>query len=537
MALTSSSISRWIPPHLVDRLTQQQDRYRRSGQWQERLVDLFVRAVASQPEQSWVFYDGMERTAYTLRELATRANGFARELGSRGFGPGDVVVLRVGNRPEAVVGFWGCVLAGVAVAPVSTRDGLPALAAMMADLDARAAVIEVGSRRESAADVEDFVREVGLQVAWMAGPTMSRLPRLNDLGTAATPPGLTAPSPAVAVLSHTSGSSSTPKAACYGDQQLAFESRQLRDVITHRGPLLVASPVGHITGILNLLTMTLLRDDAVVGMARWDPEHAVAIAQAERCSELRGTTLYLQQMADLDSSVGGLAVGMVGGGPVAPRLVEDLDDRGVRLVRAYGSTEHPTVTSSRDTDPLHVRANTDGAPMDGVELRLVDALGRDDDTRGEIQSRGPDAMIGYLRPELDAEVWTPDGWVRSGDIGVRSSEGYITVTDRVKDVIIRAGENISAKEVEDVLHRWDAALEVVVIGVPDSRYGERARAYIIPVDEDVQPTLEGMAAFLAAASVEKYKWPEEVRVVAEMPRTPSGKVRKETLRAQARNGD
>ncbi len=176
--------------------------------------------------------------------------------------------------------------------------------------------------------------------------------------------------------------------------------------------------------------------------------------------------------------------------------------------------------------------------MDWVEIRTVDEDGHDVAVGqpGEILSRGPDRFAGYTDPALSAEAIDADGWFRTGDIGVIDADGYLTITDRVKDIIIRGGENVSAAEVEQLLAHMKGVAEVAVVAAPDERLGEHGCAFFRMQPGSEPPDLEAVRAHLAAAGLTRQKWPEELRVVDELPRTPSGKVQKFVLREQLRAG-
>jgi acyl-CoA synthetase (AMP-forming)/AMP-acid ligase II len=155
---------------------------------------------------------------------------------------------------------------------------------------------------------------------------------------------------------------------------------------------------------------------------------------------------------------------------------------------------------------------------------------------GEIVSRGPDCCIGYTDPALTASVFDAEGWYRTGDVGVLDGDGYLTITDRVSDIIIRGGENISAQEIEELLAGLDAVAEVSVVAAPDARLGEHAAAVLRLRAGAEVPTLDAVRAHLGGAGLAKQKWPESIYVVDELPRTPSGKVQKFRLRADVRDG-
>jgi acyl-CoA synthetase (AMP-forming)/AMP-acid ligase II len=166
--------------------------------------------------------------------------------------------------------------------------------------------------------------------------------------------------------------------------------------------------------------------------------------------------------------------------------------------------------------------------MLGNEIRL--------DELGEISSRGPDLFLGYTDPALTADVFDDDGWYRTGDVGTIDEDGYLTITDRVSDVIIRGGENISAQEVEEALLRMDTVAEASVVAAPDDRLGERAAAIIRPKPGSSAPSLDAIRRHMAAEGLARQKWPESVHEVVDLPRTPSGKVQKYILRRRLREG-
>jgi acyl-CoA synthetase (AMP-forming)/AMP-acid ligase II len=198
-----------------------------------------------------------------------------------------------------------------------------------------------------------------------------------------------------------------------------------------------------------------------------------------------------------------------------------LAELGITAFRSYGSTEHPSVSGSMYTAPERKRLNTDGNALPGVEFRL--------DEDGEILSRGPDLCMGYTDDALTEAAFDEDGWYRTGDIGVIDEDGYLTITDRKADIIIRGGENISAVEVEEVLLAMPAVAEAAVVAAPDARLGEHAAAVVRLRSGHALPTLDEMRAHFERTGMARQKWPEELHAVAEFPRTASGKIQKVLL--------
>jgi len=218
----------------------------------------------------------------------------------------------------------------------------------------------------------------------------------------------------------------------------------------------------------------------------------------------------------------------LGGAPVPRAFTERGRRLGIKMWRSYGSTEHPSITGCFIDDPEEKRLATDGHALPGVEVRL--------DAAGQILSRGPDCFLGYTDPDLTDSVFDEDGWYHTGDVGVLDDEGYLTITDRVSDVIIRGGENISAQEVEELLSGLDSIAEVGVVAAPDERLGEHAAAVVRLRPGEAAPTLEEIRTHLGSAGLARQKWPESLHVVEDFPRTPSGKIQKFRLRADLREG-
>jgi acyl-CoA synthetase len=209
---------------------------------------------------------------------------------------------------------------------------------------------------------------------------------------------------------------------------------------------------------------------------------------------------------------------------------------GLVIYSMYGSTEQPSITGCTYTDSLDKRLSTAGRPLPGNEIKLVDPDGHEVDPGepGEILSRGPECFLGYTDGSLTAKVFDKQGWYHTSDIGVLDPEGYLSITDRISDIIIRGGENISAAEVEEVLMTLAGVAEVAVVAAPDNRMGEHAAAFFRMVDGSPAPALAQLRDHLGATGVARQKWPEELHSVGDFPRTSSGKIQKFVLRDRLR---
>jgi acyl-CoA synthetase len=346
-----------------------------------------------------------------------------------------------------------------------------------------------------------------------------------------------------AAVAYTSGTTADPKGVIHLHRTLVGEMRQLSSVQPSTGGGHVyGAPVAHAIGMLGGLLLPLVRGQAIDLTDVWDPERVLAIMAEYELSGGSGATYFLTSLLDhpsfsdvhlkLMSHVG------LGGSSIPAAVAERVTAMGISLVRMYGSTEHPSTTGASHEDPQAKRLYTDGYPLPGVELRLVDEEDRDVaiGEPGEILSRGPDCFAGYTDPALTAQAFDPDGWYRSEDVGMLDADGYLTITDRKKDIIIRGGENVSALEVEQLLARMPGVAEVAVVAAPDPRLGEHACAFFRMSPGTSGPSLDTVRQSLDAAGLARQKWPEELRTIEEFPRTPSGKIQKYVLRQQLRSG-
>jgi acyl-CoA synthetase (AMP-forming)/AMP-acid ligase II len=297
------------------------------------------------------------------------------------------------------------------------------------------------------------------------------------------------------------------------------------------------------TGMLAGHLVALHRHQPIHLIDRWDPTEALRIILEADVASGTGATVFLTSLLDHPAFTPEHAQRIrsagLGGSPVPAAVALRAEAAGITVYRSYGSTEHPSITGARTDEPRAKRCQTDGHALDGVEIRLVDVDTEEDvpaGRAGQIPSRGPDLCAGYTDPALTARAFTPDGWYRTGDVGVLDDEGYLTITDRISDIIIRGGTNISAAEIEEVLVQMPGVAECAVVAGPDDRLGERAVAILRVRSGTPAPGLSAVQSFLARAGLPKQKWVEHVEVVDDFPRTASGKIRKFVLRAELRRG-
>lgn len=341
-----------------------------------------------------------------------------------------------------------------------------------------------------------------------------------------------------ALYLYTSGTEGQPKGVRHSQTTLLNEARSVLRA-TRIGPddtLFMGSPLTHITGFAYACIAGPVQGLKVCLLDIWDIHEAARLIAREQCVWTVGATPFLQglledpQMAD---DIRSLRIFRCGGADVPPSLIRKAQARGIRAMRTYGCSEHPTISGGVDDDPAKA-ATTDGKVHAQNRVRIVDL---DDETRvlaageiGEIQSRGDEVFLGYVDSRLDRAAFTPDGWLRTGDLGHLDAENYVTVVGRKKDIIIRKGENISAKEVEDLLAELPQVRQCAVIGVPDGERGEMMVAVCV-LEPDASLSLDQVAAHLTRAGIARQKYPERLEILEAMPANAAGKIRKVDLRA------
>ncbi len=362
-----------------------------------------------------------------------------------------------------------------------------------------------------------------------------------DLPAPEAPPSTAAEAP-VRWLFYTSGTTADPKGAPHTDLEVMASALAMAECLDIRSDDVSALifPFTHIGGI-GWLIAALFTGCRLLTTEAFNPQTTPGfLADNQVTLAGSGTPFHMaylaaQRSAGPDTIFPHVRSYPGGGAPKPPQLHHDLKREigGIGIVSGYGLTEAPIVVMARTTDPDDKLATTEGRPTPGVDLIVVGLDGKraGPGAEGEIRLKGPQVINGYLDPTLDADAFDEYGYFRSGDLGVVDAEGYVTITGRLKDVIIRHGENISAKEVEDLLYTHPAVADVAVIGLPDPATGERACA-VVAVKEGQSLTFEDMVAFLRDNQLRTQAIPEQLELVAVVPRNPAGKILKHTLREQ-----
>jgi len=530
------------------------EHYLAEGYWDDRsLGQLLSDALLEDPTRRFRIWSPTDAYLGTVGEVYEESRRVAGGLRGLGRGPGDVVAFQLPNWVEAAVTFYACAMLGVTLVPIVHFYGPKELGFILRQSRARALLIvarmgprdylsDLATVRDGLPDLEHVIVVTGAS-GTAQGVASGDLP-FDDLRSAAPIDGPAAVDPdGPALIGYTSGTTADPKGVVHTHRTLGCEVRQLSGHQANRDRAsLVGAPVGHAIGMLGGLLCPLVGGKPIYMIDGWNPPTVLEAMVEEQISAGSGSTYFFTSLLDCPG-FGPEHVTLMhyiglGGSPIPDAVAERADDLGISLVRSYGCTEHPSVTGSEHEAPREKRIHTDGCPLEGVEIRTVDEDGNDVGVGrpGEILSRGPDRFAGYTDPELTAVSVDEEGWFRTGDVGIIDAEGYLTITDRVKDIIIRGGENVSAAEVEQLLAHMKGVAEVAVVAAPDERLGEHGCAFFRMQAGEEAPDLDAVREHLRQAGLARQKWPEELRVVEDLPRTASGKVQKFVLRERLRAG-
>jgi acyl-CoA synthetase len=515
------AVPRRIPVDLVKR-------YEAEGWWtRDTLGDLLGRSLAASPQAGFTVHSAVRPYVGTFADVELVARRMAAGLHERGVGPGDVVALQLPNWMEAAATFWASTLLGAVVVPIVHFYGRKEVGHIVATAKPRVFVTaaEFGRMKYQ----PDLCADI--PIVALVGPTRgaggAEIP-FDDLLAPEPMPGTLATDPASpALIAFTSGTTRDPKGVIHSHQTLGCETHQLlANYPPDRGRQLTATPVGHFIGMLSALLIPVLEGAPIDLADVFDPAAVLALMKSDGITIGGGPPYFVTSLLDhpdcTDEHRKLIKTCGLGGSTVPNAVTRRLADYGVFVFRSYGSTEHPSITGSGVDTAEDKRLYTDGNARPGVEVKLT--------ADGEILSRGPDLCLGYLDPALTAKAFDDEGWYHTGDVGVLDEDGYLTITDRKADVIIRGGENISALEVEEVLLAMPQVIEAVVVAAPDVRLGERAAAVLRLKTGESMPSLDDVRAHFEAAGVARQKWPEELHEADDFPRTASGKVQKFRVR-------
>jgi cyclohexanecarboxylate-CoA ligase len=458
---------------------------------------------------------------------------FQARLRAAGVRRGDVVAAQLPNWWETVAlahAVWGM---GAVLNPITPIYRERELTGILGAARPAAVVVPAGYRGgDHVATAGRALRAAGVDVPLLV---------LRDPGAPAFAGGpapraeLAAHTDDICVLMFTSGTTGTAKGVLHSHRTLLVEAASIAGLYRLEGDrVFMPSPLTHITGLVYGMLMPLLMDGDAVLLDVWDPAHAVQVVERHGCTVCVGATPFLSGLVEEYRRLGeksSLKAFVCGGADVPPALVRRGQEvLGSVVARAYGLTEMPTVTCGGPTDTESVRADTDGPPVGSAEVRIRGGGDQPADV-GELQVRGPELCLGYLDEDHTRAAFDAEGWFSTGDLARIDETGAVTILGRIKDLIVRAGENLSALEIEGLLLEHPQVAEVAVVGVPDDTVGERACAIVVA--RGAPPTLVALTRHLGGYGIARQKFPEHLLVSDSLPRTPSGKIQKFLLRAEA----
>ncbi len=518
---------------------------RAAGFWRDvTVLDFLDRAVERRGDHAAVVnHNSMtgERTAITYREFEARSIRMALGLRRLGVGRGDVVSWQLPNWWQVVALHLACVRIGAMsniVIPVFRERELEfmlglaeskvfivprlfrghdyaAMAASLKDrLPALQHVLVIGGAGE-----QDFDRA-------LSGDAAGGIPREDALGP-----------DDIVQLCYTSGTTGEPKGALVTSNTLISNVIPFVERLgqTQDDVLLMASPLAHQTGFMYGVIASIYLGATLVLQDIWDPAAAAEIIRREGVTYSMGAAAFLADLTAVAArdreAFRSFNIFVAAGAPIPRSLVRlATENLGAKILSAWGMTEMGAATLTRPEDPPEKVFEADGVCLEGAEIRVLDPAGEAlaPGEEGRLEIRACSLFAGYLRrPGLGA--LDPDGWFDTGDMARIDPDGYVRITGRSKDIIIRGGENIPVVEVENLIFEHPDVSEVAVVGMPDDRLGERACAFVV-LKADGDLALAGLNAFLAERKVTKTYWPERLVVLPGLPRTPTGKVQKFKLR-------
>ena len=534
----------WTPPEWAERY------------WPNRLLtDYLDDAVNRHPDTvALTGRSSMTGATVTLswRELRRRVDRMAAGLAGLGVGKGEVVACQLPNWWEFVALHLACVRIGAVTNPLMPIFRQRELRYMLAFARARVLVVPRLFRNFDYPSMVQAMRadlpelHHVLVVGGTGEDAFEQILLARRWEDECDTPALFAQrrgSPGdVVQLLYTSGTTGEPKGVLHSSNTLLGILLQYakRLELTGGDVILMVSPMGHQAGFMYGLMMSPMLGAKLVLQDIWAPEEAARLIQDEGVTYTMGSTPFLADLTDTPAieryDIGTLRTFVSSGAPIPRVLVERASRRlGARIISAWGMTETGSVTTTIPGDPDDRIFGTDGVALPGMEVRVADAADRalPPGTEGRLQCRGIGNFVGYfMRPDLSQP--TADGWFDTGDLAVMLEGGYIRITGRAKDILIRGGENIPVIEVENALYRHPAIREVAIVGMPDARLGERACAFV-SLHPGRSLDMAEMVAFLDTQQMARQYFPERLEVLDELPHTASGKIQKFHLRELARS--
>ncbi|AMF91721.1 medium-chain fatty-acid--CoA ligase [Escherichia coli] len=518
--------------------------YRQQGLWGDAsLADYWQQTARAMPDKIAVVDN--HGASYTYSALDHAASCLANWMLAKGIESGDRIAFQLPGWCEFTVIYLACLKIGAVSVPLLPSWREAELVWVLNKCQAKMFFAPTLFKQTRPVDLILPLQNQLPQLQQIVGvdklaPATSSL-SLSQIIADNTPltTAITTHGDELAAVLFTSGIEGLPKGVMLTHNNILASERAYcaRLNLTWQDVFMMPAPLGHATGFLHGVTAPFLIGARSVLLDIFTPDACLALLEQQRCTCMLGATPFVYDLLNVlekqPADLSALRFFLCGGTTIPKKVARECQQLGIKLLSVYGSTESSPHAVVNLDDPLSRFMHTDGYAAAGVEIKVVDDARKTlpPGCEGEEASRGPNVFMGYFdEPELTARALDEEGWYYSGDLCRMDEAGYIKITGRKKDIIVRGGENISSREVEDILLQHPKIHDACVVAMPDERLGERSCAYVVLKAPHHSLSLEEVVAFFSRKRVAKYKYPEHIVVIEKLPRTASGKIQKFLLR-------
>ncbi|HFI8552611.1 TPA: medium-chain fatty-acid--CoA ligase [Escherichia coli] len=518
--------------------------YRQQGLWGDAsLADYWQQTARAMPDKIAVVDN--HGASYTYSALDHAASCLANWMLAKGIESGDRIAFQLPGWCEFTVIYLACLKIGAVSVPLLPSWREAELVWVLNKCQAKMFFAPTLFKQTRPVDLILPLQNQLPQLQQIVGvdklaPATSSL-SLSQIIADNTPltTAITTHGDELAAVLFTFGTEGLPKGVMLTHNNILASERAYcaRLNLTWQDVFMMPAPLGHATGFLHGVTAPFLIGARSVLLDIFTPDACLALLEQQRCTCMLGATPFVYDLLNVlekqPADLSALRFFLCGGTTIPKKVARECQQRGIKLLSVYGSTESSPHAVVNLDDPLSRFMHTDGYAAAGVEIKVVDDARKTlpPGCEGEEASRGPNVFMGYFdEPELTARALDEEGWYYSGDLCRMDEAGYIKITGRKKDIIVRGGENISSREVEDILLQHPKIHDACVVAMPDERLGERSCAYVVLKAPHHSLSLEEVVAFFSRKRVAKYKYPEHIVVIEKLPRTASGKIQKFLLR-------
>lgn len=518
--------------------------YRQQGLWGDAsLADYWQQTARAMPDKIAVVDN--HGASYTYSALDHAASCLANWMLAKGIESGDRIAFQLPGWCEFTVIYLACLKIGAVSVPLLPSWREAELVWVLNKCQAKMFFAPTLFKQTRPVDLilplqnqlPQLQQIVGVDKLAPATSSLSLSQIIADNTSLTT--AITTHGDELAAVLFTSGTEGLPKGVMLTHNNILASERAYcaRLNLTWQDVFMMPAPLGHATGFLHGVTAPFLIGARSVLLDIFTPDACLALLEQQRCTCMLGATPFVYDLLNVlekqPADLSALRFFLCGGTTIPKKVARECQQRGIKLLSVYGSTESSPHAVVNLDDPLSRFMHTDGYAAAGVEIKVVDDARKTlpPGCEGEEASRGPNVFMGYFdEPELTARALDEEGWYYSGDLCRMDEAGYIKITGRKKDIIVRGGENISSREVEDILLQHPKIHDACVVAMSDERLGERSCAYAVLKAPHHSLSLEEVVAFFSRKRVAKYKYPEHIVVIEKLPRTTSGKIQKFLLR-------